>query len=500
MPSAVLMERASLAVAAELMARRGDELGEVCVLVGPGNNGGDGLAVARILAGRGICVVAHLVTARRNAAAQTQLELARAHGVAVREGVPAATREPAWVVDAMLGTGARGAPRDAVGEAVRWCEGRRVVAVDLPTGVDADEGTCPGAAVRADCTVTFERSKPGLHLTPGRDHAGDVVVARIGLVGPDDLQVRTRLVDLARAAQRWSPSGDVGEIRHKGDRGHLGLLAGGVDTPGAALLAGVAALRGGAGLVTVRLADATARAALVARRPELMTEASDAGPLLRRADALVVGPGLTDQRHGVDLAELWASDPRPAVWDASGLDHIPDDRTRAPAGRGVRVITPHPGEAARLLSRIDGNGGQAWTSQRVQGARLLAARRLAQLTDAIAVLKGAGSVVAAPDGRVWLCTAGGPELSSAGTGDVLAGLLGARLAAATRHPNEGTVEETIGLGVVAHALAGRRALERRPRPVALDVAEAVDVALSGMAQPVERGLLDDLGYPRTRWA
>jgi len=499
LPSAVLMERASLAVVEELSTWRSDDA-PVVVLVGPGNNGGDGLATARLIAERGIPVTAFLVTERRNEACARQLALARATGVTIEAGVPAdgeCARRDAWVVDALLGTGARGAPRDAVADAVKWCRGRRCLAIDVPTGVDASDGRCPGPSVIAQRTVTFERSKPGLHVSPGRDHAGTVIVARIGLRAAPSTRVKTRLIDpwrlrlaLTRAA---TPT-------HKGERGHVGLLAGGGNTPGAAALAGTAALRAGAGLATIRMADASARATLVARRPELMTESPSCVTVLDRADVLVVGPGLTDDDHGVDLATLWRDDPRPAVWDASGLAAIGEGRSSV---AGPRIVTPHPGEAARLLDRADRvpPGQGAWSSAHVQSERLAAARRLSGTYDAVVVLKGAGTIVAHPDGEAWIATAGGPELATGGTGDVLAGLLGSLWA---RHPRlEGLWPDpcfaVAALGVHLHAVAGALARKRRRTPLALDVAEALDAAseLGASGAAWDRA---GIGYVRTRWA
>ncbi|WP_146156345.1 NAD(P)H-hydrate epimerase, partial [Enhygromyxa salina] len=193
MPSPVLMERAALSVSAQV-ERVADacDAREVLVLVGPGNNGGDGLAIARQLHGRGRAVRAVLVSARHNDAVASQLRLARAHGVAILDTLPDTLPDVRGgrtiVVDALLGTGSRGAPRGAIEAALRWLGGLNrelvsVVAVDLPSGVDVDSGAVPGAVVSAAVTVTFQRSKVGLHLTPARAHVGELIVADIGLVG-----------------------------------------------------------------------------------------------------------------------------------------------------------------------------------------------------------------------------------------------------------------------------------------------------------------------------
>lgn len=468
-PSLLLMERAALCVSHEVAALR---LGSACsvgVLVGPGNNGGDGLAVARQLHGWGVPVTAWLVSERHNAAVTEQLRLSRACGVEVHEGVPDGARTEGLWVDALLGTGSRGALRGRIAEAVAWlgARGAPCVAIDVPTGVDPDSGATGPLAVRATCTVTFARSKPGLHVTPGRAHAGRVVVADIGLVAPAERERQQALLD-PWAVAAWLRGLPAGE--HKGQRGHLGIVGGSPGTTGAALLAGVAGLRAGAGLVTVASPDPALGAVLLAARPELMTAPLRVGPtlgvgeLLPRAGALVVGPGLTDAASHAVLPQLWRDDPRPALWDASALDHVP-----LGGAAGPRVITPHPGEAARLLQRIAPNEG--WDGKKVQALRLEAARRLAAATGAVVVLKGEGSVVAEPSGVVAVAVSGGPALATAGSGDVLAGCGGAALAR--------------GLGPVAaaqvavhvHGVAGERV---GIGAVALDVAEALPSAMQAV--------------------
>jgi ADP-dependent NAD(P)H-hydrate dehydratase / NAD(P)H-hydrate epimerase len=472
MPSAVLMERAALCVSAEveaLAAARG--LGRVLVLVGPGNNGGDGLAVARLLHGRGgLKVTAVLVTDRRNAAATEQLELARAHGVEVLAALPERAPADAVLVDALLGTGSRGAARGAIAAALEWLENAEdagpVLAVDVPSGIEVDTGAVCGVAVRAAVTVTFQRSKPGLHLTPGRGHAGRVVVADIGLHGPASATLGLRrLIDPGSVAAALA---GVPAAEHKGRRGHVGVLGGTGGTPGAAVLVGEAALRGGAGLATLAMADAQLRRALLEVRPELMLSEVD-DPRVAGADVLVVGPGLTGARSG--LAELDAEDARPMVWDASALADFDGSDSAGP-----RILTPHPGEAARMLARLGDD--PSWTNARVQGDRRAAAEQLAIQTRAIVVLKGEGSVVARAraGGEVELAIActGGPALATAGSGDVLAGLLAALLARGL----DPWVAAQVGVHV--HGLAGDAAA--LDGTLALDLAEGLPRALAAAAR------------------
>jgi len=464
-PSSTLMERAALAVAHEIVALRGIEPLDVVCLVGPGNNGADALAVARILSGWGVRAVVSLATSSRNPAAVAQLVAVEAGAVPVYEGRPANLPRRAIVVDGLLGTGAQGALREEIRRALQWqrdISGPRV-AIDVPTGIDIDSGGVGDVAFRADLTVTFGCSKPGLHVTPGRSYAGRIVVADIGLSAPPTFVPSRWLVDPLAVAKhvRSLPEGT-----HKGQRGHVAIVGGGRGTPGAAVLAGTAAMRGGAGMCTVITSSAEVREQLIAYRPELMLAVWDLGvSLLPSAKALVVGPGLTDPDLDDRLATLFDMDPRPSLWDASGLDHIPFGGFPA----APRILTPHPGEAARLLGRADAS--ETWTPARVQSDRMGSALRLAERTGAIVVLKGEGTVVATPDARIFIAVTGGAPLATAGSGDCLAGLGGALLARGLEALHSACV------AVHVHGLAGDYAAARHPGPLALDVADGIGEAL-----------------------
>lgn len=460
MPSPTLMERAALACSHEVIElRRGSAL-PVVVVCGPGNNGADGHAVARQLHGWGVPVGVVLATASRNSEAEQQRALAMACGVVEVALVDAPER--AIVVDAMLGTGSRGAPRGDVATtlaALSRIVGPRL-AIDVPSGVDPDRGSVHADAIAAAVTVTFGRSKPGLHITPGRGHAGRVVVADIGLVAPPDLSTPWALIDpVAMAEVLAMPAA----VRHKGDRGHVAIRGGSVDTPGAAVLVAIAAFRAGAGLVTVATDDGLVRAAVLARAPESMFVAT-ARMREINATALVVGPGLTDRGAREGLAAQWHEDARPAVWDASALDVIDRD-----CGTTQRVITPHPGEAARMLARLEDD--PTWSAARVQGDRVDAALRLARSTGAVALLKGEGTIVAHGD-RIAIATLGGPALATAGSGDVLAGIVGALLA---RGVDAWTAARA---GATLHAAAGIVVGRRHGGSMAGDLAAVVDEALA----------------------
>lgn len=459
-PSPVLMERAALCCAREALALADGR--PVWSLCGPGNNGGDGVAVARILRGWGVAARAFLLAEpRADGELAGQVALARRLGVPVDVGLPEGTCE-AVIVDAMLGTGARPPLREAFAAAVTWANAQPgpKLAIDVPTGIDADTGAAPGPALRADCTVTFQRSKPGLHVTPGRGFAGRVVVADIGLVS-EDMSEETWLIDPAAIGRALA---GLRAGAHKGERGHVGIIGGSAGTPGAAVLAGHAALRAGAGLVTIAADDAEVQAQILAHRPELMVQPRGERPA-PAAGALVVGPGLTRAADRAGLAALWTDDPRPAVWDASAIGEI-----AGPVAVGrARILTPHPAEASRLLSA---RTGEAWTVARVQGDRVAAARALAAATGGIAVLKGEGTVIA-EGGRLAVCVSGGPALATAGSGDCLAGViaallargLGPWLAACAGVHVHGAAGDRLAVGAVALEIADQVAEVLRAPPV-----------------------------------
>jgi len=477
MPSATLMERAALACSHEVVALRLGSALPVVVVCGPGNNGADGHALSRQLHGWGVPVRVVLATATRTSPADQQRALAIASGVVeVAHGdAPAA----AVVVDAVLGTGSRGVPRGEVAAALAALS--RIVgprlAVDMPSGVDPDRGTVHPDAINAAVTVTFGRSKPGLHITPGRALAGRVVVADIGLVAPADLRTPWSLVD---PAQMLAALAIPGRVRHKGDRGHVVIRGGSVDTPGAAVLVAIAAFRGGAGLVTVATDDGLVRAAVLARAPESMFVATSRMSEVA-ATALVVGPGLTDQAAREGLRAAWYGDPRPAIWDASALEVIDRD-----CGGTPRVITPHPGEAARMLARLEDDPN--WSTARVQADRVDAACRLARTTGAVALLKGEGTIVAHGD-RIAIVTLGSPALATAGSGDVLSGIIGAALA---RGVDPWTAARA---GATLHAAAGMVVGRRHVGSMAGDLAAALDDGLELLGSDAMRNEL-----PRRRRA
>lgn len=439
-PGLTLMERAGRATFAALR-RRWPEARRLAVLCGTGNNGGDGFVVARLAHEAGLVVEVLQVgdAARLAGDALAAAEALRAAGVEPRNFGPGRFPEADVVVDALFGTGLErevtGVWREAVG-AIN-ASGAGVVAVDIPSGLHADTGAVLGAAVRAQVTVTFIGLKQGLFTAMGPDHCGTVLF--------DDLQVPPGVyASVTPAARRIRPEDLAVRLAprprgaHKGDHGHVLVVGGERGMAGAARMAGEAAARVGSGLVTVATRPEQA-AVLAGVRPELMCHGvegpRDLLPLLRRATVVAIGPGLGRSRWAQGLFTAVLDTKLPLVVDADALNLLAAE----PVARGNWVLTPHPGEAARLL-------GSA--SQAVQADRFSAVAQLAQRYRAVAVLKGAGTLVQAEDGAVWLCDRGNPGMATGGMGDVLTGVI-AGLA------GQGLpLAEAAWAGVHLHAVAG----------------------------------------------
>ncbi|HVL98793.1 MAG TPA: NAD(P)H-hydrate dehydratase [Egibacteraceae bacterium] len=479
-----LMERAAGHLARGVVDVGGRGYGlRVGILAGRGNNGGDGLAAARRLLDAGAAPRVCLVGGAGDLSPDAAEHLARYHAAGGRlvASVGAALAGADVGVDCLLGTGASGQPREpyrsAVGELNRsasFSGGMAVVACDVPTGVDADTGAVPGEAVRADLTVSLGAHKRGLHLWPARGHCGRLVLGDLGIADGADAPVATVLerADVAALLPRLEPTA------HKRTRGVVVALAGSAGMSGAAALVARGAMAAGAGLVT--LATSGAVLPLVAPAvPEALTAAlPDDDPdaafarlaaALEGADALAVGPGLGRSEAAVALVRrVVAEVDVPLVLDADGINAFsaeadparPD--TLADHASTLLVLTPHAGELARLLP---GGRDEAWARR----ATLVPER--AKGWGAVVVAKGAGSLTAAPDGRVWVNPTGGPALATGGTGDVLTGMVATLLA---QRPEA----ESVAVAVYVHGLAGELAASRGERSVtALDVAGAVPAAM-----------------------
>lgn len=418
-PGFELMRRAAHA-AWRALRRQWPDAGEITVLAGHGNNAGDGYLIAALAlrAGWRVRVLAVGDAARLSGDAASAHGEARAAGVDIEVWSDRAELRGV-LVDALLGTGLGGEVREPYASAIAAINAgsRPVLAVDIPSGLSADTGQVLGCAVDADLTVTFIGLKLGLFTAQGPDQCGELVF--------DGLDADPALLPENGVARRLAPASlpllaTRPKAAHKGLFGHVLVVGGDTGLGGAVLLAAESALRCGAGLVSLATRVAHVPAAL-ARRPELMARGvSSSAELLRlaeRADVLVVGPGVGRDAWGRVLVSAAASLERRQVWDADALNLLAEERVARPSGDWV--ITPHPAEAARLLGI---------SIAEVQADRPKAALALAQRYQAVVVLKGVGSLIASPDGRLALCDHGHPAMAGAGLGDVLSGILGALLA------------------------------------------------------------------------
>ncbi len=466
-----LMDRAARALADGVLAADGHAYGlRVVVVVGSGNNGGDGWAAAPRLARRGAHVTVVSLAAldadlSDEAAHHRDAWLAGGGRVVERPGDPrAALARADVVVDCLLGTGASGAPRGAYGDMVvaiadlRSGEGAVVVACDIPTGVDADSGRVHAPAVTADVTVTMGAPKRGLLLAPGCWQSGHVVV---GDLGPHWVAPRPAWHALTAAGAAPTPlPPDADKVAH----GRVLVVAGSVGTGGAAILCTRAALGAGGGLVTLatpapiqRVVAPVVPAAMTRRLPHSGEHVAPGAVAdlqdVASFDAVVVGPGLGPVAGTRAVVDHVLANARRVVLDADAINVFRDDPSALADHAGELVLTPHERELARIGG--GGDGGDAWAN-RVERVPGLAARY-----DATIVAKGPGTMVAAADGRAWVTPLGGPELGTGGTGDVLAGMLAATVAP----PAVADLPVAVAAGVWRHAwgahhLSGARDLAR----------------------------------------
>ena len=443
-PGEVLMESAGRSVVDVVQQHFADRAGAgatVEAVCGGGHNGGDGLVVARHLRQLGWRVRAHLVAHRDELSATVAAQLARAEAVGVdvidTPGGEVTLEDGAVVVDALFGTGLARALEGGMAACVSRMraareQGAAVVALDLPSGIDADTGAVHGVAVIADATVTISLPKLGLAHSPGREHAGRVTVARIGIEDalPGDAGVSSGMLTRAGMAAVLPGRPDAG---HKGRFGHVLVVAGSEGKTGAAALAARAATRAGAGLVTIACAGGlndilevkcteamTAPVGEAAAR-SLGADAIEAVRALAGArDVLALGPGIGTEDGTRDLVHgLCDGIAKPMVIDADGLNAIGRAHGVLKGRPAATVLTPHPGEAARMLGS---------TAAEVNADRVGAATELAGSTGCVVVLKGAGTVVADAEGTVRVNPTGNAALGSGGTGDVLTGVVAGHLA------------------------------------------------------------------------
>lgn len=454
------------------------------VLAGKGNNGGDGLAAARHLREAGIAVTLVYAAAPESLAGEAALQ----RDAAAAMGIPAVVygRDAvdlaacSGIIDALLGTGSAGAPRGAYAEliAAANASGKPIVSADIPSGLDADTGETHEPCIHAAVTVCLAFLKRGLLQYPGAGAAGHVVVRSIGipaalaresgvrvsLLTPEVLRTRLQ-VDVSR---RRSPEG------HKGTYGHVLLAAGSLRMSGAGLLSARAALRAGCGLVTWALPDKLLPY-VIGCAPELMLapvagsdgewHAGTAAEVLRLSgsrDCMAIGPGLGRFEGDTEwLRRLWEETDSPLVIDADALNILVDADYSAWSRRHPVILTPHPGEMARLAGI---------TTAGVQRDRIGLALSYAAAHGVILVLKGAHTVIATPEGQAYVNITGHPGMGTGGAGDVLTGIISGLLAQGL------DAAQAAAFGVYLHGLAGEHAARKRDNPAAMiagDIIEAL---------------------------
>jgi NAD(P)H-hydrate epimerase len=492
-PGATLMENAGRGAAAGLIEllpslgapRRGARVAIVC---GKGGNGGDGFVVARWLRRRGhhptVLLAARPEEVKGEAAAKlASLRRAGVRPIALEDAAQAGPliAEAHVVVDALLGTGARGAPTGLTSALIEHLNagGRPVVALDIPSGVPADGGAPVGPALRAAATFTFAGLKYGLVQSPGLDLAGRVTVVPIGVPDAEvGRGIRTWLLERSDVAPLFPPRP---RESHKGTYGYLLIVGGSLGKTGAAALAARAAMRAGAGLVTTATAASqqpTVAGLVVESMTEPLVETAAGSvalaarervvELARARDAVAVGPGLGLADDTQELARCLAREvDRPLVLDADALTAIAGRLELLRSSPAPRCLTPHPAEMARLL---------ATSVAEIQRDRVGSARAVAVEYGAHVALKGATTVVAAADGRVFLNPTGNPGMASGGTGDVLTGMVGAFLARGMA-PTDALVA-----AVYLHGLAGDLAAARvgEESLIAGDLIEALPSAFAAL--------------------
>ncbi|HXR19488.1 MAG TPA: NAD(P)H-hydrate dehydratase [Steroidobacteraceae bacterium] len=458
-----LMRRAAEA-ALRAMRSRWPTAMRITVVAGGGNNGGDGYVLARFAqaAGLAVEVLAAVPPETLHGDAKRAWEEFRASDGRIHAFDATLLAGTELIVDALLGTGLREPVRTALAraiEAINAC-GRPVFALDLPSGLNADSGAVMGTAVRADCTISFVALKTGLFLGAGPELVGRLIFDDLEVSAPAEARFQpllTRLVEseIARALPRRSREAN------KGDFGRIVLVGGGPGMPGAVRLAGESCLRVGAGLVTVATAVDNLNA-VVAGRPELIVhgvrDAEELAALLEPADVVAVGPGLGQSDWARSMFECVFACGKPLIVDADALNLLARSGRPAPAGS---VLTPHPGEAGRLL----GSNASAIQADRLAALHALQERH----AGSVIVLKGAGTLVGAHGRIPALCERGNAAMAAPGMGDVLTGAIAGILGQC------GDAWRAACAGVLAHALAGDDLARERSRGIlALELAEALN--------------------------
>jgi len=488
-PSVVLMENAALALAEAIVTHYADA-GNVAIFCGPGQNGGDGLALARHLENRRITPLVFVVGGRAayKGDAATNLDICERIGLPMWDVDDAAgldlalarASEADLVVDAIFGTGLNRPPEGLFADAIRGLMAIRlpILAVDIPSGLSGSSNRTGEPCVRADITVTFAQPKIPHVFDPAASYCGEIVVA--------DITIPEAAVDAEGVTLSLTTPEEVRILlpartadTHKGTYGHCVIVAGSAGKSGAAILAARGAIRGGSGLVTV-VTDRDTAAIVDSHTLESMTfhaaveskSLQAIADFVATKDAAIVGPGLPDDESSyAAIRELVAKIAIPTVLDATAVNAFHGHAAGMNRDGRPRVITPHPGELARLLGT---------TTAEIQNDRVTAVRDAARATNCVVVLKGHQTLVANPDGIVTVNPTGNPGMATGGMGDVLAGAIGALLARGL------DPFEAARAGVFLHGLAGDLARDAKSDTglAANDVAEALPLAVEELRRLV----------------
>jgi NAD(P)H-hydrate epimerase len=444
-PSYTLMTRAG-AAALRLLRSRWPAAKRIAIVCGSGNNAGDGYVLARLArqAGLKITVIALSETRKLQGDALIAWKEFTAAGGQAIQWLDSALAQADVIVDAIFGTGLSRPLEAALCERIQAMNVALapILALDVPSGLNASSGHAMGAAIKANCTITFVGLKLGLYFGAAPDHVGELEFDALDM--PDSHERVTCSAERIEAAWLESVLPLRSRLSHKGSNGHVLVIGGGRGMAGAVRLTGEACLRVGAGLVTVAT-RAENVAAVVTARPELMVRAvesaADLDPLLSRADVIAIGPGLGQDHWAEALFNAVCATSKPLVVDADALNLLASQ----PKRRGNWILTPHPGEAARLLGM---------TNSAVQEDRLTSAQNLVQHFGGIAVLKGARTLCVKETSIPAICDRGNPGMATAGMGDVLTGVI-AGLTAQLKDP-----WIAARAGVFVHALAGEMAAKQ----------------------------------------
>ncbi len=487
-PSIVLMENAGLKVADAIERKYGPLKGKyVYIFAGSGNNGGDGMVVARHLFNQKVKAKIFLLAEKKNIKgdAATNLAITEKMGIPMREitspaFVESLEKELAKadiVVDALLGTGAEGAPRGLMKKVIDLINkhSENTVAVDIPTGIDADTGEVRGEAIKAEYTVSLAYPKRGLYLYPGMDYAGEIEIADIGIpTGLEEDKINSELLTLAGISKKLffrKPSS------HKGSFGHLLVIAGSPGMTGAASLTALSALRVGAGLVTLGIPE-DLNPILETKLTEVMTlplpQSKDKTlckegfekikDFSQKCKAMAIGPGISSTKQTKELISTIIDQlDIPLVIDADGINVLAGELSLLKKYKAPLIITPHPGEMGRLVGA---------SVEEIQKDRIGFTMALARRIGAIVVLKGARTVIASKEGNSWVNLTGNPGMATGGSGDILTGIIGGLLT------QKLSCLEAAKTGVYLHGYAADLAAQKKGEIslIASDILETIPEA------------------------